>query len=169
MSSPTFTRSLPLSNVPVVDLNGTLYREFLLDINQNKNGPGRLLSLDTIEIYQGSAGNLTNHPTGLGTLVYNLDAGKDNWIKMDYSLNAGSGSGDMFAYIPNSLFGAGNFVYLYSMFGATNNSEFPNNASFEEWAVRKGGDTPPTVPLPGALILGVLGLTGAGLKLRKCA
>ena len=138
MSSATFTHSLLLSNVPVVTLNGTLYREFLLDINQRNNNP--LLSLDAIQIYRASTKDLIGPVAGLGTPVYNLDAGKDNWIKMDYSLNAGSGSGDMFAYIPNSLFGlgAGDYVYLYSMFG----TEFPNNAGFEEWAVRKDGDTP---------------------------
>ena len=42
------------------------------------------------------------------TAIYDLDGGGDNWIKLDYSLNRGSGDGDMVAYIPNSLFtGAG--------------------------------------------------------------
>ena len=138
-SSATFTHSLLLSNVPVVDLNGTLYREFLLDINQRNNHP--LLSLDTIRDLPGQCRQSYRSLTGLGTPVYNLDAGKDNWIKMDYSLNAGSGSGDMFAYIPNSLlaWGWGLRVPVFDVW----RTEFPNRAGFEEWAVRKGGDTPP--------------------------
>src|SRR5438128_2390144 len=43
-SSPTFTRSLRLSDVPQVTSGGVTYREFLLDINQNGSQP--LLSLD---------------------------------------------------------------------------------------------------------------------------
>ena len=162
-----FTRSLLLSDVPVVDLGGTLYREFLLDINQNKSGAGRLISLDTIEIYQASAGNLTGHPTGLGTKIYDLDAGVDNWILLDYALNSGSGSGDMFAYIPDSLFADEDFVYLYSMFGASESSLHPNTANFEEWAVRKDVDIPPTVPAPGAVILGAIGVGLVGHLRRR--
>jgi hypothetical protein len=66
------------------------------------------------------------------TLVYRLDAGGDNWIKLDAGLVApGSGQGDMLANIPNSLFsGPGQYVYLYSKFGVN----YANNAGFEEWA-----------------------------------
>ena len=160
-SSATFTHSLLLNSVPIVNLGGTDYREFLLDINQTHNNP--LLSLDKIEIYQASAGNLTGYPA-LGTKIYDLDTGEDNWIKLDYSLNSGSGSGDMFAYIPSSLFD-GDYVYLYSKFGTS----IPSNDGFEEWAVRTAAEPPPVVPVPGAVLLGLLGLCAAGLKLRKFA
>jgi len=178
LTSATFTHSLLLSSIPIVYVDplgtgATAYREFLLDINEN--GPGALLSLDAIEIYQGSAGNLTDHSAGVlstATLVYDMDAGSqgDSWIKLDYSLNSGSGSGDMYAYIPNSVFGgAGDYVYLYSKFG----SEFTAVAGPEEWAVRMiAADTPsttPVVPVPAALLLGILGLGAVGLKLRKYA
>jgi hypothetical protein len=173
-TSPQFTRSLSLSDVPIVYLDGdpTPYREFLLDINQKNSSP--LLALDDIEIFQTDAGDYTNYgDPSFGKLVYDLDAGpEDNWILLDYSLNTGSGSGDMFAYIPDSLFTWDlKYVTLYSHFGAGTTSEFPdnsNNDGFEEWAVRKAG-TPPVVPVPGALLLGLLGLSAAGIRLRRFA
>ena len=111
-TSPVFTRDLTLGSVPIVNIGGTDYREFLLDINQTSNNP--LLSLDQIKIYLGSSGGLTTATlSDLGTLVYNLDASANNWIKLDYSLNSGSGSGDMLAYIPNSVFiGPSQYVYF---------------------------------------------------------
>lgn len=48
-TSPSFTTSLLLSSVPVVDIDGTLYYEFRLDINQLNVSP--LLSLDAIRLY----------------------------------------------------------------------------------------------------------------------
>ena len=36
--SPQFTRSLTLGDVPIVVVNGTAYREFLLDINERPRG-----------------------------------------------------------------------------------------------------------------------------------
>lgn len=174
-TSPTFTRSLLLDDVPIVYLSGdpTPYREFLLDINQKNSSP--LLALDDIEIFQTDAGNHTNYgDASFGKLVYDLDAPpEDNWILLDYSLNTGSGSGDMFAYIPDALFTWDlDYVTLYSHFGAGTTSEYPdnsNNDGFEEWAVRKAETPPPVVPVPGALLLGLLGLSAAGLRLRRFA
>jgi len=168
-----WTQSLLLSIVPTVDLGGTLYREFLLDLNQNNSAEGRYLSLDMLEIYLGGEGNHTNHSTGgLGTMIYEMGldgtTGASNWILLDATLNSGSGGGDMFAYIPDYLFDSeeyGDYVYLYSMFGVHNVA----NATFEEWAVRKGIEPPPVVPVPGAVLLGILGLGISGLKLRRFA
>ncbi len=162
--SPTFTRSLLLSDVPVVDLGGTYYREFLLDINQQNNSKGHLLSLDEIAIYQADVGDLTGPRSGLGGPVYDLDGAGDNGLLLNYSLQHGSGSGDMLAYIPDSVFGDQDYVYLYSMFGTTQ----PGDAGFEEWAVRTGS-VPPRVPVPAAVLLGMLGLTSAGWGLRRFA
>jgi len=154
-NSPQFTRSLPLSDIPILNRNGIGYRQFILDINQNK--PNSLLSLDKLEIYLGNAGNLTKYgtdPANLGTLIYDLDGYSDNCILLDYNLNSGSGTGDMLACIPSSLFVGGDYVYLYSMFGHSDNSAYGNNAGFEEWAVR--------IPAPGAILLGGIGVGFVG-------
>jgi len=175
-----WTHSITLGDVPIVYLPNedgfsTAYREFLLDINQDKSADPSYLSLDTIEIYLNNTTSNIDDYSLLGTPVYNMDAGGgDNWILMDYALNAGSGAGDIFAYIPESAFAGASpldYLYLYSEFGGSGNTTYPMpgnvaNAGFEEWAVQKGV-TP--VPVPAAVLLGILGLGAVGIKLRKFA
>jgi hypothetical protein len=154
-TSPKFTRSLRLADVPVVTVGGVAYRQFLLDINQNSSSP--LLSLDQLRIYLGDQGNLTGYDTTAKTLaglapVFDLDAGGDNSVLLNYSLNHGSGSGDAFVLIPNSLFASATpnpYVYLYSAFGQSAGA----NAGFEEWAVLPVRDTTPTGSLSGRVYL----------------
>jgi len=136
------THSLHLDSVPRVNLGGRWYREFLLDVNERKNNDKRLLSLDKLEIYLTADPNLIGYPFGgQATPVYDLDAGPEgnSWIKLDYALNHGSGSGDMLAYIPETAFATAlpgqTYVVLYSRFGDT----VPAESGFEEWAVGKNG------------------------------
>ena len=157
------TRSLLLSEIPRVTLGDITYREFLLDINEAANEP--LLSLNEVQIFLAATGNIHNK-SNLGTPIYDMDAGTDADVKLNYSLNGGSGAGDMLMYVPDALFNgnAGPYVYLYSLFGepivgdasdVSNTSE----AGFEEWAAGKRGAngtivpiTPaPPVPEPGAV------------------
>jgi hypothetical protein len=61
-----------------------------------------------------------------------------NTILLDFSLNKGSGSGDMTMLVPDSLFvGGGNSVVLYSHFGGGSfkGINFGDNDGFEEWFV----------------------------------
>jgi hypothetical protein len=137
--SPVFTRSLRLNDVPIVIVDGVAYRQFMLDINQKASAP--LLSLDELKIYLGDRGDLRGYDAGTGKLagldaIYNLDAGGNNSVLMNYSLNHGSGSGDMAVLIPDRFFTAQSsnpFVYLYSKFGDTAGAGA--NAGFEEWSV----------------------------------
>lgn len=137
-SSPRFTRLLRLSEVPQVEIGGSVYLEFMLDINQSKAQP--LLSLDELRVYVDEAPSLSRYDGATKLLdgraaVYDLDAGGvDNWVKLNYSLNHGSGSGDVLFYVPMPAVdvSANPYVYLYSKFG----EHLGANAGFEEWAVR---------------------------------
>jgi hypothetical protein len=175
-TSATFTHDLPLSVVPIVTLSdGFTYREFLLDINQTKNEP--LLNLLELQIFVGDTASLTGATVGAGgtldfsgaggtaTLIYDLDAGGNdaNTVQLNYNLNAGSGSGDLFVYIRDSLFtsvGANDFVTLYSLFE-------PNNDGFEEWAVRTTDPISPETPEPTSIIAWLVCTGGLGLVLRR--
>lgn len=164
----TPNHSLPLTDVPIVSLPGKgMFREFLLDLDEPLAQGQGLISLDTVQIFLASVGNLTGPVAGLGTPIYNMDIPTpDNYIRLNAGLGHGSGSGDMFAYIPDALFTGGSFVYLYSKFGESERPAYAANNNPEEWGVR---EVSTVVPLPGAVLLGMLGLGAAGLKLRQFA
>jgi hypothetical protein len=170
-SSPVFTRALQLSAVPIVMIGGVAYREFLLDINQTGTAP--LLTLHELQIVVGNTDKPEAATVGAGgtlnfgsqaSLVYDMDAnsGGDSQVELDYNLNSGSGSGDMFAYIADSLFVGGTYVTLYSKFGPVQ----PNNDGFEEWAVRTPTIIPPATPVPAGIVILASGLP-VGLLVRR--
>jgi hypothetical protein len=138
-TSPTFTRDLSLGSVPLVNIGGTNYREFLLDVNEPNNETPSPVNLDRVHIFLSTAGGLRpTYSTGSGltqagftfTSVYQMDGNEDNTVIIDDKLNAGSGKGDMLLYVPDSLFASGgSYVYFYSQFSEA-------AGGFEEWAVR---------------------------------
>ena len=115
-----------------VTINGQNYFKLLLDINE-PGGSKSTISLDQLQFYTSSQGSLTTtNLSSLGTLRYSFSAGDQ--VLMDASRNHGSGSGDMFAYIPVSAFAgtaSSDFVYMYCHFGNTD----PSEGGFEEWAL----------------------------------
>jgi hypothetical protein len=137
------------------------------------------LSLNEVQLFLAATGNIHNK-SNLGTPVYDMDAGGDANVKLNYSLNSGSGSGDMLLYVPDALFSgnAGPYVYLYSLFGQPipgDGSDVSNasEAGFEEWAAGKKGPngtivpvTPPPVPEPGSVALLLIG-SAALLRRRR--
>ncbi len=171
-TSPTFTHDIQLSNIgQVVDPTGAppgTYFEFLLDINQQGASP--LLSLDSLILYTSataltSADTLADLTSG-ATERYNLGAG--NEVLLNYNLNSGSGSGDLFVYVPISAFAGasiGDFLYLYSMFGAKGGA-YAENDGYEEWATRT--TNPVNIPDGGttAALIG-LGLVILSLVARR--
>ena len=156
--------SINRSTLGLVDIGGTLYREFAFDMNEPGN-QNSLLSLDTIEIYISDVGNLTGYDfAGAATLIYDMDFGEDSWIKLDATLQGGPGSGssDLLMYIPDALFagsayGDDPFVYLYSETGGQGGA-LANHAGDEAW-VYLSSDVAP-VPLPAAVWLFASGLIG---------
>ena len=125
--------------MPIVVVNNVAYREFLLDINQKSSSP--YLSLDEVRVFLGTESNLTGYDATAKTLdgqpaVFDLDTDGDVSVKLDATLNSGSGSGDMLLLIPNLFFQGADpdsFVYLYSLMGGLEGASA--NGGFEEWAV----------------------------------
>lgn len=148
--SPQFTRSVTVGEMPVVTVNGADYRELLLDINQSSSAP--YLALDELRLYVGPSPALTGYNADtqqLGGLtpVFDLDAGGDVSVKMNYRLNAGSGAGDVQVLVPIAAFDGrltADYLYVYSKFSG-------GNAGFEEWAVRTAPRTARPAAAPGSL------------------
>src|SRR5207253_7552370 len=116
-----------------VTINGANYFKLLLDINE-PGGAKSTITLDQLQFYTSSTGSLTTTTlSSLGTLRYSFSAGDQ--VNMDAARNHGSGSGDMFAYIPVSAFAgtaSTDFVYMYCHFG---NADFQTSGGFEAWAL----------------------------------
>lgn len=117
-----FTSSLLLGSIGTVDVGGTAYRKFVLDINESNNAD-RFLSLDTLMVSvggTGDSGDLQDVIPATLPLVYDLGSG--NSILMNYDLNSGSGKGDdLTILILSSVFGTDDtqFVNLFAEFGLT--------------------------------------------------
>ena len=154
-NSAPHNHALLLASVPIVEGDGTngtvdglLYREFLLDANEPNGQDRNFLSLDALQIYQANVGNLTSfhqpaqqggNGTGFGanaSLVYDLDAGGNNWIAVNARLSNGSGGSDARVLIPDALFDPNTpYVILYSAFGYQGAS-WQAQGGFEEWGSR---------------------------------
>jgi hypothetical protein len=173
MTRDGFNRSLKLSEAPIVEINNTAYRQFLLDINEPNNKGDERLSLDSLKIYQAGTSNIDSFAAiQKSPLVYDLGAA---WIGLA-DLNSGSGSGDYFVYIPSADFSADtslNYIYLYSQFGK--HSGWESSGGFEEWAVLNNQElvnpdnkVPLQTPEPGSLLLLATGVVGLGfVAIRK--
>jgi hypothetical protein len=146
-----------------VTIDGTDYREFLLDINESNNTP--LLSLNEVQIFLGIQGDLISY-ANLGTPVYKMDGGANNSVKLNGALNPGNAVGDMVLYVPDAILDPtkGQFVYLFSRFGqaiAGDSADVGSDAGFEEWSAGKKGPrgniVPITVPEPSSVALLFIG------------
>jgi len=192
-TDPNFTRTLLLSAVPIVvnpaGAPAGSYYQFLLDINESSGGVNPLIVLDSLRLYVNASDPFNSGNSG-ATDVAGLEAvtGPVDWafdiddrIQLDYSLNSGSGSGDMFAYIPVGALGAAGantVITLYSHFGTLDQdgvgglpalgAGYDTSDGFEEWSVLRGATPPVPEPHEYAMLgLGFAGLVGGWSRLRK--
>jgi hypothetical protein len=136
LKSANFTKDLLLADVPIIMINGTGYRQFRLDINENSSSG--LLSLDVVRVYLHNTANITGYNTGTHNFstpvpkIWELNAA--TYAKLDYNNFPGSGNGDLELLVPNTLFTGCSgtcYVTLYSEFGG----HYSSDAGFEEWSV----------------------------------
>lgn len=157
--------SLQLSEIQtnIVNIGGTDYYEFTLDVNETSSYP--LITLNSLKFYLFDIPDQSGYGASWDTaLVYDFDDGPDgdSAVTLDYLNFAGSGGGiDLMAFIPTSYFGSdtSKYVYLYSEFGMPDDLVVDG---YEEWAHKTTGTfTPPggpTVPEPGTIFLLSIGI-----------
>ena len=174
----TFTNTFTRSDLGIVTLGGTSYYQFFLDTNEPSNVGDKLISIDTIRIWDAQSAAqqlLTNqNVTSLAdvdglfsSLIYAM--GPTNQIIMDGTLFSGSGLGyDLSMLIPVAEF-AGVALDSRLIFG-TGFGQAGGSAStadgFEEWAYLSATPTN-GVPEPGSLALVGGALVAAHLALRR--
>jgi len=160
---------------PRVQVDGSWYREILVDLNQ---APGyRYLSLDQLVVSLEASANLTGYPSVNyqnfgGPVLYSMDdLAEDSSVIMDSMLfGSGSGKGDVRIYIPDfSPNPSFPYMYVYAVFGQQTSVQLPTgemvaavaDSGFEEMGV--WASINPEIPAPGAILLAAL---GAGLVAR---
>ncbi|HET6573913.1 MAG TPA: hypothetical protein VFG68_09955 [Fimbriiglobus sp.] len=151
------THAILRSDLPLVDIGGVQYREFVLDLQEGNSPRARFVSLDDVKVFAGSTPtatglNLTAKTLAGTTLVYDLDwqLGRsdifdpvDNSVALDSKLG-GRNTVDMLFYLPDSLLAASGdpYVYLYSKFGTSTmpgGNDLSTEGKAESWARGLGG------------------------------
>lgn len=165
-----WTHDIQLSDLAAstVLMNGVLYYKLLLDVNE-PGGTKSLISLDRLEFYTSPLASQTTTNVGsLGALRYSLDGAGDTFVLLDASRNNGSGSGDMYAYIPVADFTEAaptDYVYMFARFGDQAAANGSTEGGFEEWSIVQAAAP---VPEPNVTTLIVISC-GAFTLLRRRA
>ena len=128
---------------------------FVIDINEANNATDRYLSLDDLKIWVGGTAEPTTLPstlsgmmTELGVPEYDMNpSGQQNFVLLDATLSSGSGSGDLFVFVPKSFFPQ-NTDPSANIFISTKMGGYTGPAGFG------AGSTPEQVSIPGKSIVG---------------
>ncbi len=113
--------------------------------------------------------------SGLGNPVFNIDNSQhDRQVNFAVQntggpdpFGHGSGSGDLFVYVPVSAFNGNStdFLTLYCEFGGGNTPNYVNNDGFEEWAIANTEQVPDASSTLMLLGMGLMGVEGLRRKL----
>ena len=133
------SHSLKLSDVPIVSIGGTDYREFILTIKEptqtTANPDSAEIVLEKLEIFLGNSPDLISYPKFNGKANKTFDLEPNTVVLQD--INFEHGSHDYFVYINNSFFTDANkavkdreYVYLFSKFSDA-------EGGVQSWSVRK--------------------------------
>lgn len=172
----TFTNTFTQANLGVVNVGGTLYYQFFLDTNEPSSAGDKLISIDTLRLWDAQSAalqlltnanvtQLSDVDNLFSSLIYAL--GPDNQIVMDGTLFSGSGQGyDLTMLMPVDLFAGVNMdsriIWGTGMGGAGGAASTADG--FEEWAYRAGTQA---VPEPNSLALAGFGLLILGYFANK--
>ena len=96
-----FTHSITLGDIPTVVIDGVTYREFRLDLNEKDSKTNDNISLTSLKLFSGDAGDLNNLSSA--KLLYNLDSAGDVTLPLT-EWSTGSGHGDYVVVIPDAAF-----------------------------------------------------------------
>ena len=144
-----------------------LFHVFVIDVNE-ENNDGRFLSLDKFELFveNDGAGSDPDPLPGneaflgdLGTSVYSMDASEDSTVFLDYSTSNGSGTFDLFVFVPVSKFAgldSNSYVYLFTEFGTYADAttlDFGAGAGAEQVASFNSNFFTPGDPVPNVIIV----------------
>jgi VPDSG-CTERM motif len=152
-----------------VTRNGVTYYQFVLDVNESAGGGNEFVSLDDIRVLTSTTANQSSTPFPTGTLRWDMNDA--DHVLLDFTVQAGSGFGDMRFLVPTAAFAGAlstDFVYLYSHFGelgVVSARNYGTSDGFEEWAILPGTSSVPD----GGLTAGMLGMAmlGVGMLRRK--
>lgn len=136
--NPQQTHAVKVADLPSVTVDGVTYRELVLDVHQPRHNP--TVSLDELKLYVSNSPRLNGYNARTGQLggqtpVYSLDAGGDNWVKLNARLNGSNGRGDALVYVPDSLLAGGTHLYLYSKLGVNASAQ----CGVVSWGFGKSG------------------------------